>query len=154
MGARGRKWKKKKRRTRKRNELCAAEHDEKLATEAWAWNTHTCPAKPLLRNCTQKCLILYSSWTVLSNKNVKCVCWFFIATGMWFDLFPSVIEWFLHRGLFPVVQCKKKQFETENTRIKVFLYVHSFQQLCKLPTQFKPSLDTSALQKQGMPVLV
>lgn len=112
------------------------------------------PCQALFRNCIQKCLILYSSWTMLSNRNVNCVCWFFIATGTCFDLFLNVFEWFLHRGLLPVVQCKKKLSETENTRIKISLNVHGFQQYWEFPTQFKPSLDTRALQKQGMPVLV
>lgn len=53
-----------------------------------------------------------------------------------------------------MVQHKKWLFETKISRIKISLYVQGFQQFCKLPTQSKPSLDTIALQKHGMPRLV
>lgn len=53
-----------------------------------------------------------------------------------------------------MVQHKKQLFKTEKSRIKTSLSVQGFQQFHKLPTQFKPSLDTIALQKQRMHILV
>lgn len=125
-------------RTRKRNELCAPGHDEKLAIKGSLFATPTTPLPKPCLGAVHRTVPWTSYWGIVDSAIqqkglVTCVIWFFTATGMGFDLFPNAFKWFLHRGLFPVVQHKKRLFKTENSRIKISRYKEGFQQFCKLP---------------------